>query len=249
MDAVDLARITVEEDVLEAVSSTVAEIYKIVPLRFEDGGRDLVIATSEPHNIDALTDLRFMLSCRILPVRAEKDAIMSAIGRLYVPPPLAEMPQALSEIAALDARGPLQVGRDWMRRTLKRLWLFLLRRDAALEYQAGCQPHVRFANNVVLATAESGTREATVEYSSVGGRFHYVGGDGGHIEYPIPPKWTRRIIRRIAEMAKGFPERAIPEGRIDLNIRGEPFDFDVTHKKGADGESLKLRLLDRPSSE
>jgi len=249
VNAIDLGTVCVQDDALAAVSRTVAEIYEILPIRLEDSGRDLVIATSEPNNIDALTDLRFMLSCRILPVRADRDAIMAAIERLYIPPPVAQMPEVLSEIEALDARGHLQIGRDWMRRMLKRLWLFLLRRDTALEYLAGSQPHVRFANHVILATAESGTREATVEYSSAGGHFHFVSADGERVEFRIPPKWMRRIIRRIAWFAKGFPERAIPEGRIELSLRGGQFRYDVTRKRTPDGESLKLRLLDRPSSE
>jgi len=249
VNAIDLASIRVEDDVLEAVSSTVAEIYKIVPLRFENGGRDLVIAVSDPQNLDVLTDLGFMLSRRIRPIRAGREAIMAAIERLYVPPPVAEMPQVLSEIEALDARGPHQIGRDWMRRMLKRLWLFLLRRDRALQCHAGSQPHVRFANHVIAATAESGTHEATVEYSSVGGRFHYVGADGERVEYLIPPKWMRRIIRRIAWLAKGFPEQAIPEGRINLNIHGKPFNYDVAREVSTDGERLRLRLVDQSSPE
>ena len=101
MDAADLATFTVEDDVLEAVSSTVAEIYKIVPLRFENDGHDLVIAASDPQDLDALTDLGFMLSRRIQPIRASREAIMAAIERLYVPRPLADMPNVLNEIALI----------------------------------------------------------------------------------------------------------------------------------------------------
>ena len=81
MDALDLATVTVSDDVLAAVSPTVAEVYGILPLRLENGGHDLVIATAAPDNLDALADLGFMLSRRIVAVRADRDAILAAIER------------------------------------------------------------------------------------------------------------------------------------------------------------------------
>jgi len=74
-----------------------------------------------------------------------------------------------------------------------------------------------------------------------------VGGE--LVEYDIPPKWMRRIIRRIAWAAKGVPERAIPEGRIELTIRRESFNYDVVCSQTATGERMVLRLLDPPPSE
>jgi len=171
MDMLDLDTITVKDEVRAAVSETVAEIYQILPLRFENGGRDLVIATAEPGNFDMLHDLSFMLSRRIKPVLAEKDAIIAAIERTYVPSPLADMPVVLREIEELDARGPLAVARDWLRRILSRLRLCPPKCHADDFHHSTTPPNVRFANHVLLATAESGAREATVEFSKTSGRF------------------------------------------------------------------------------
>jgi len=173
VNAIDLGTVCVQDDALAAVSRTVAEIYEILPIRFEDSGRDLVIATSEPHSIDALTDLRFMLSCRILPVRADRDAIMAAIERFYVPRPLADMQEVLNTIAELDSRGVIAVARDWLRRTLRRFRVWLLRCYEDLLALDTCPTHAHFAGHVILATAESGTREATLETSGGRGLFHY----------------------------------------------------------------------------
>jgi hypothetical protein len=196
-----------------------------------------------------LHDLGFMLSCRITPVRGDRDAIMAAIKRTHVRPSLAEMPKVMSEIEALDARGPLAVARDWLRRTLRRLTLRLSKGYDDLLSLDTCPTHVHFANHVLLATAESGAREAIIEFSRTSGRFHYMAAGGELTQYDIPPKWARRIIRRIAFMAKGSPEHAIPEGRIELNLCGEPFNYDVTRERTATGERIVLRLVDPPSAE
>ena len=48
MVAIDLDTVTVQDEALAAVSRTVAEVYQILPLRFENAKRDLVIATARP---------------------------------------------------------------------------------------------------------------------------------------------------------------------------------------------------------
>ncbi|MHC5057538.1 MAG: GspE/PulE/PilB domain-containing protein [Planctomycetota bacterium] len=247
MEAVDLAQVTVGDEVLAAIPRAVAETYCVLPLRFENGGRDLVIAAPEPHSIDALTDLGFMLSRRIVPVRADRDAIMAAIERHYVrnwPRTLHEM---LRMIETLDSRGPVAVARDWLRRALWRRRLRLSRCDADLAYLSTCPPRVRFTNYLLLATAESGAREATVEASGGEGRFHFAAADGEAVEHDLPRKWARRIMRRLMEMNAGDRRRSRREGRFELTIRGTSFVYAAARERTADGERVVLRLVDQPS--
>ncbi len=248
MVAIDLDTVTVQDEALAAVSRTVAEVYQILPLRFENGKRDLVIATAEPDNFDMLTDLGFMLSCLVKPVRADGESILAAIERHYIPPQFAAMHEVLRDIEALDSRGVIATAREGLRRALANFRDRILRLVG--RHTSSASPHHElFTYQVILAVGESGAREATVESSKAGGRFHYVAADGEVVEYDLPPKWARRIMRRIVRMAKGSPRHAIPKGRIRLSIRGKPFSFNATRESITDGERVVLRLADTPTPE
>ena len=249
MDALDLATVTVSDDVLAAVSPTVAEVYGILPLRLENGGHDLVIATAAPDNLDALADLGFILSRRIIPAPASLEAVRAAIERHYGPPGLRWLREAVDEMRALDSRGPLARARDWLGRVLLRRPLRLVGRGDELIAVAACSLHVRFTNLLILSATESGARETTVESARAGGRFHFRSAGGEVVEHDIPPKWARRIMRRLMEMTAGGYRRWKREGRIELNIRGASFTYDVRREPTADGERTVLRLVDGPQPE
>jgi hypothetical protein len=182
-----------------------------------------------------------------LPVLADEDAIQAAIRRVYEPNPLANMLTRLGEIAEPGARSLVGSARAGLRRILSTLRLSAPKDHADDVRYSSIPPHVSFASHVLLATAESGAREATVEFQEASGRLHFVAAGGELAQYDIPPKWARWIIQGIAPLAKGSAEHAIPKGRIVLSLHGESFDYDVTHKRTTAGERMLLRLVEAPS--
>jgi len=63
MDTVDLDSIEIPPDVIQKVAFSIAIVYKIIPVSFENNV--LTVAMAEPHNLDVLDDVRFMLSCEV----------------------------------------------------------------------------------------------------------------------------------------------------------------------------------------
>jgi hypothetical protein len=55
----------------------------VVPLQLKDEGRTLVVAMTDPLNVQALDTLRAVSRCRIAPVLAGKGAVERAQGRFY----------------------------------------------------------------------------------------------------------------------------------------------------------------------
>ena len=66
---------------LSMVKPDVAKKFGIMPLAFDK--RTLTIATSEPHNLETIDDLAFMLSVNIKPLLAVEYDIKKAIKQYY----------------------------------------------------------------------------------------------------------------------------------------------------------------------
>lgn len=65
------------------VSAKLASDFEIVPLQLRDEGKTLVVATSDPLNVQALDELRAMTKLRIVPQIAGRSAIQKAFARFY----------------------------------------------------------------------------------------------------------------------------------------------------------------------
>ncbi len=81
MAVVDLDAIDVPRDVVDRVSVSIAEVYKIAPVKFEEGV--LTVAMADPLQVQALDDLRFMLNCEVEGVVASEAAVERAVKKYY----------------------------------------------------------------------------------------------------------------------------------------------------------------------
>ena len=63
MEVVDLDHLDVEDEVVKMISPSVSNIYRIVPISFDNGV--LTVAMADPMNVNALDDLRFLLDCEV----------------------------------------------------------------------------------------------------------------------------------------------------------------------------------------
>ena len=59
-EMIQLEGLTIPEEVIKKVSSSIAKLYSVVPVRME--GNSLVVAMSDNLNVSVLDDLRFILS-------------------------------------------------------------------------------------------------------------------------------------------------------------------------------------------
>ena len=230
MDAIDLETATVEAEALAAMSESCARVYRVLPLRFENGKRDLIVATAEPLSLPELDDLAFMSSCIIVPVKADEQAVEAAIDRHYAD---AWYEKALREMECLDSRPAwrraLAFGVAWLKRLFRRI-----------EYP----PHVIFAYRLLTVAADANAREAVIEHSRRDGLFYMLDASSEGKEFPLPPKMTRRIVRRVMELAEIKPRRGSTggEGSFQLNIRDKEVSYAVTSERTEDGERVRFRL-------
>ncbi|MFO0594319.1 MAG: hypothetical protein U0228_03415 [Myxococcaceae bacterium] len=79
--AVDLRSIKFEADAIALVPRDVAEKHLAIPIRLD--GAALLVALSDPSNVYAVDDLKFLTGKNIEAVVASEPAIRAAIARVY----------------------------------------------------------------------------------------------------------------------------------------------------------------------
>src|SRR5262249_17894649 len=78
---VSLADFEIPRAVLELMPESVARENLVLPLDLQ--GQSLLIVASDPHSIDTIQKLQFILNKDIVAVRAEMDEIVAAINQHY----------------------------------------------------------------------------------------------------------------------------------------------------------------------
>src|SRR4029079_6230025 len=77
----NLAQYELAPAILKLIPADTAQKYQIVPL--SRSGRTLTIAMTDPTNVFAMDDIKFMTGYNVEPVVASERAVMEAIQRYY----------------------------------------------------------------------------------------------------------------------------------------------------------------------
>ena len=81
VEAIDLEEIEADEQSVELIPAEVATKFQVVPVKRE--GRTLTVAMSNPDNIFAIDDIKFITGLEVRPVVATESSIKKAIDRFY----------------------------------------------------------------------------------------------------------------------------------------------------------------------
>src|SRR5216117_4567707 len=79
--SINLAQFQIDPAVVKLVPAETAQKYQIVPL--SRSGATLTIAMTDPTNVFAMDDLKFMTGYNVEPVVASETAVMAAIQKYY----------------------------------------------------------------------------------------------------------------------------------------------------------------------
>lgn len=220
-------------DAIKVVPKNMAELYKIVPLTYENGA--LTVAMSDPNNLQAMDDLKNMLGIpTVNPVLAPPKQIEMLLARAYS----GEKEESITNlIAALEATdiGANTVGRETS-----------IDLDN-LEELANSAPVRKLINMVLLMAIRDHSSDVHFEPFEDEYKMRYRC-DGVLYEMVPPPRHlATAIASRIKVMSNlDIAERRLPQdGRIELNVGGNPVDMRVSVLPTLFGESVVIRVLDR----
>jgi type IV pilus assembly protein PilB len=230
---ISLDEYEIDEETLALVPKEVALKHLCIPV--QKAGGSLIVAMSDPTNIYAIDDLKFLTGLNIEPVVSTDTAIEAAIERSYEE---AEQVRDYSEVLGnmeLDEIDVAEAGGDDF--------------DAVdSENEAGQAPVVKLCNLILINAINKGASDIHVEPYEKGYRVRYrIDGVLQHEMNP-PLKLRNAITSRFKIMANlDIAERRLPQdGRIKIRMSGgREMDFRVSTLPCLFGEKIVLRLLDK----
>jgi type IV pilus assembly protein PilB len=262
--SIALNQFEIDPAVIKLVPAETARKYQIVPL--SRAGATLTIAMTDPTNVFAMDDVKFMTGYNVEPVVASETAVLDSIDKYYpgggAPErkpgsggPVMQMPDAPGQSALEVATKQLSdipqmlgdVGVDDVEvlEEMEEISAEMLTR------QGEEAPVVKLVNVILMSAISKGASDIHVEPYEKEYRVRYrIDGILYNIMAP-PLKMRDAITSRIKIMSKlDIAEKRLPQdGRIKIrfsdNGQAKDIDFRVSCLPTLFGEKIVLRLLDK----
>ena len=232
MEIVSLDEMEIPPEVISRVSPSIAQVYRVIPVRFEKGV--LTIALADPTHLKTLDDMRFLLNCEVQGAISTEAAVDRAVQKYY---------SAHEDINSILEE--LQIGFDDAAEVVQEQGQSIDLQS--ISEMANIAPVRRLLNLILLQAIQDRTSDIHFEPFEDEFKIRYRV-DGVLYEMVPPPKHLHlAVTSRIKVMAElDIAERRIPQdGRIELNISGSPVDLRVATLPTMFGESVVMRVLDR----
>jgi type IV pilus assembly protein PilB len=236
--SINLKYYEVDATVVKLIPQDTAIRYQIVPL--SRVGSTLTIAMTDPTNVFAMDDIKFMTGFNVEPVVASETAIAEAISKFYgASQSEEELSKVMKDLTGEDA-ADLELAAEEQEMNL-----------SELERAAEEAPIIKLVNLILTDAVKRGASDIHIEpyEKEVRVRFRI---DGILQAVMSPPMKLRdAIISRVKIMAKlDISEKRLPQdGRIMIKYRKDgkikDLDFRVSTIPALYGEKIVMRLLDK----
>ena len=236
--SINLKYYEVDPAVIKLIPQDTAIRYQIVPL--SRVGATLTIAMTDPTNVFAMDDIKFMTGFNVEPVVASETSVSEAIAKFYGEVHSGEeLTRVMKDLGADDA-GDLELAAEEQEMDL-----------ASLEKAAEEAPIIKLVNLILTDAVKRGASDIHIEpyERELRVRFRV---DGILQSVMTPPlKLKDAMTSRVKIMAKlDISEKRLPQdGRIMIkyrhNSRIKELDFRVSTVPTLFGEKLVMRLLDK----
>ncbi len=256
--SINLTQFDIDAAVIKLIPADTANKYQIVPL--SRAGATLTIAMTDPTNVFAMDDIKFMTGYNVEPVVASETAVVDAIKKYDATAPAASNGKA-AQPAMIVPSGPSTLemaskGLEELQATLEGGDVEVLEElqeisADALAKQGEEAPVVRLVNVVLMSAIQKGASDIHIEPYEKELRVRYrVDGILYNIMSP-PMKYRDAISSRIKIMSKlDIAEKRLPQdGRIKIRFNengvAKEIDFRVSVLPTLFGEKIVMRLLDK----
>ena len=233
MEVIDLENVDFNQDVLDKIPHSVAQLYRIIPIAFEES--TITVAQQDPLDIQQMDDLRFLLKYDVKPVLVERENVANAIDKYY-PGGHESVDEILDKF-----QHDLSATNDSMSREIIEM--------EHLKEMSNDTPIKSFVNLILLQAIIVKASDIHFEVFENEFRVRYRIDGVLREKVPVPVLFANGIISRIKVMANmDIAERRLPQdGRIFLTIRGHSVDVRISTLPTNHGESVVMRILDKSS--
>lgn len=228
--SIDLSSFQIDTEIIQLIPQDVSERHMIIPVN--KVGSSLIIAMSDPSNIFAVDDIKFLTGYNVEVVVASEAAIKEAIEKYYEDESLkfndvlADFEDEDVEVIATDDDVNL----------------------SELEKSSEDAPVVKLVNLILMEAIKKRASDIHIEPYEKSFRVRYRV-DGVLLEQMKPPaKLKNAISSRLKIMASlDIAERRLPQdGRIKLKYgKGQDMEYRMSVLPTIFGEKVVLRLLDK----
>ncbi len=268
--SINLSQFAIDASVIKLIPADTAQKYQIIPL--SRSGATLTIAITDPTNVFAMDDIKFMTGYNVEPVVASETAVTEAIKRYYpasaaapkvsMAAPVQKKPEK-PKVAQKEANLTTAATLELVTKALEETTAAVVDDDvelleemdqidvASLERQGGEAPVIRLVNLMMMSAIQKGASDIHIEPYEKEFRVRFrIDGILYNVMAP-PMKFRDAITSRIKIMAKlDIAEKRLPQdGRIKIRFAVDgatkEIDFRVSCLPTLFGEKIVLRLLDK----
>lgn len=224
---IDLDEVFIDPAAARCIPKEVAKKYGLIPVYEKDG--KLIVAMSDPLNVYAIDDVRFLTQKPVEPVIALERAVTRAID-VY-------LGKQASDKAIEDLKREYASGSEE-------------KVVSATTDDIQNAPAVRLVNSIISQAVNLAASDIHVEpyehHVLVRYRIDGYLSEG----MTIPMGLYSAVSTRFKIMAGiNIAEKRIPQdGRIEMELHGKSYDFRVSSLPTVHGEKLVIRILDRGGS-
>src|SRR3954467_6653268 len=256
--SINLAQFDIDPGVVKLIPPDTAHKYQIVPL--SRSGATLTIAMTDPTNVFAMDDIKFMTGYNVEPVVASETAVTDAILKYYGKgAPAADgggrapkqdaagssalemATKGLEELQALEDTGDVEVLEEFEEISAE-----------TLAKQGEDAPVIKLVNVILMSAIQKGASDIHIEPYEKELRVRYrVDGILYNVMQP-PMKFRDAMTSRIKIMSRlDIAEKRLPQdGRIKVRFKDESgtpkeIDFRVSCLPTLFGEKIVMRILDK----
>ncbi|MEO8351138.1 MAG: GspE/PulE family protein [Chthoniobacteraceae bacterium] len=225
MDFVDLAAVSIPEEIVQTVPRDVVKRFKVIPVAETERG--LMIAVSDPLDFDTFDALHHLLNRDLEFVCATPDAINAAYRKCY-----ATADEAADELAA--GLGEISITGEGG--------------GSPGDAETADAPIIKMVTMMLLEAYN--VRASDIHLEPMEKRFRVrFRIDGVLAEMTNPPKKLQSaIISRLKIMtgSMSIAEKRLPQdGRIQVKMGKKSIDLRVSSVPTVHGESIVMRILDK----
>jgi type IV pilus assembly protein PilB len=234
VETINLDEFEIDEDVVKLVPKDVCQRHGLIPV--SRAGSSLIVAMSDPSNLHAIDDIKFLTGYNVEPVVAPITAIEKAVTRYYAVP---ERNEEVNYDQIMEGFDEQSIDFDSMNEEESVIDLERASEDA---------PVVRLCNAVLLNAIKKRASDIHIEPYEKQMRVRYRIDGVLHEEMHPPLKLKNAISSRFKIMSSlDIAERRLPQdGRIKLKLgKGKEMDFRVSVMPTLFGEKICMRLLDK----
>jgi type IV pilus assembly protein PilB len=221
---VDLNKYEIDEECPLLINEAMARRHQILPVRRENN--DLIVAMTDPLNLQALDDVRIFTGMTVKPIMAMQQDVLSSIDRFYS--------REGAEKAVEDFKKDLDFTQ-------------ISDSDNEALSDVSNAPVVRLVNSVIQHAIRSRASDIHIEPFDKHLRIRFrVDGELQEIMQSAKAAHAA-IVTRIKIMGKmDIAEKRVPQdGRVEMSLDGKDVDLRISILPTVYGEKIVIRLLGR----